>query len=266
MSIRWFARALAACFVVALFVITGCAGATGCLEEATPDRESTASEIVTFSGSIDTASVAGFIDSQAGRRIARVILDSPGGEIRSGIVLANWILDRCADVQVSKACASSCANYLFLAGRRKIIDDGAIVIWHGSALQEDFRRLLADCPRRISELTHSGGELVDRYLRELEDEEARCRYFSAAVDEQNAFFARIGASEYVTRMGQEPHEFRALWTVSPETMAQLGIAQVEAPANYGSHDYMRRFNRPDDPEPILVLGFDDAGAVIERAR
>lgn len=199
-------------------------------------------------------------------RVRRVVLDSPGGDVVAGIALGQWILDRGADVEVRKLCASSCANYPFVAGRRKIIDDGAIVVWHGSALQENFRHRLADCPRRLAELAHAGGEFADAYLRELAAEETMCGALASMRDAQNAFFERVGASEYVTRMGQEPRAFDALWTVSLATMASMGITQVEAPSSYGSHDYMKRFNEPDDPEPILVLGFDAEGRVVELAR
>ena len=126
-----------------------------------------------------------------------------------------------------KVCASSCANYLFLAGRRKVIDDGAIVIWHGSALQKNFRERAADCPRRIGELSHAGGELADLYIRQLAVEETTCELFATMVKAQNDFFERIGASEYVTRLGQEPRAFDAIWTVSLAAMASLGITGVE---------------------------------------
>lgn len=218
-----------------------------------------------FNGPIDASTVQAFMTRYQGRSIRRVVVESPGGDVLQAIELANWMLDHEVDVEVAGACASSCANYLFAAGRHRVIDDGGIVIWHGSALQRDFRDRAGDCRRRLAELERGGGELLERDRDALADEQARCAYHAMLQQRQDAFFARIDGSEYITRMGQEPRNFRALWTVPVAVMARLGYRDVEAPAAYASPDYMRRFNGPHDTEPILSLGFGETGAVVETA-
>ena len=221
---------------------------------------------IAFTGYIDADTVTAFIAKHRAETVERIVVESEGGDVREALVLANWIVDRGLDVEVRKVCASSCANYLFAAGRRKIIEDGGIVIWHGSILQKSFRVRGDDCERRINELQHAGGELADRYLEALDFELQHCAYLASTVARQAAFFARVDVDEYVTRMGQEPHDFKAIWNVPVAVMSRMGLRDVEAPAGYASHEYLKRWNRAGDSEPILSLGFDEAGRVVELAR
>ena len=232
------------------------------------NRPTTPSErpgVAVFSGSIDATSVDAFIARHADDTLHRLIVTSGGGEIGAGMRLGNWVLDHGLDVEVVQVCASSCANYVFTAGRRKIIDDGAIVLWHGSALQKNFRRLLEDCVRQLHERERADGELAGGYADTRSVADPSCDYFAAKEREQVAFFARLGASEYITRLGQEPHDFEALWTVPVETMTLLGYRGVEAPTGYASAAYMTHFNVVEGP-PVLSLRMLDDGSIEQLMR
>lgn len=90
----------------------------------------------------------------AGARIAPTLLqiDSGGGKGHIGLALGEWIQQHSLDVYVEKMCFSSCANFVFTAGRNKYLSGNAILGWHGGfnqanvkekaiqALEEDFRR------------------------------------------------------------------------------------------------------------------------------
>lgn len=60
-----------------------------------------------------------------------IIVDSEGGFTGAGVDIGLDMLDRDLTVIVRNECLSSCANYLFLAARKKIIDNG-YVGFHGS--------------------------------------------------------------------------------------------------------------------------------------
>jgi hypothetical protein len=61
-----------------------------------------------------------------------VVVSSPGGSVASALDMAEHMgLDR-QTLVVDTLCASSCANYLFLAARWKIVPDNAVVGWHGA--------------------------------------------------------------------------------------------------------------------------------------
>ena len=80
-----------------------------------------------------------------GRETGVLEIDSAGGEIVAGMEFGLWVHDLGLDVRVNRACLSSCANYVFPAGRNKVIAPGAVVAWHGSARQTG---LLEACRRR----------------------------------------------------------------------------------------------------------------------
>jgi len=65
-----------------------------------------------------------------------VIVNSPGGDVKKGLELGREIKRRNLDLIVWDRCSSSCANYLFLGARRKIIPEGTLVMWHGSPYRE----------------------------------------------------------------------------------------------------------------------------------
>ncbi len=257
---RVFSRAAWRAWVV-VGLLGGCAA-----EPVQQDDPRDRGGIIHFSGSISGRSVDAFMARHADERVERVVVDSPGGDVAAGIRLANWIADRHADVEVENLCASSCANYLFAAGRRKVIDDRALVLWHGSILQKDFRERGADCDRRIATLDRSPAHDVEQTRREREAEVAYCDSYRQTVESQRAFFARVGVDEYITRMGQEPRAFDGIWTVPVAVMKRMGLHGVEARAEYGSHDDLKHWNHDDDTETILSLGFDADGHVIELAR
>src|SRR6202000_415715 len=100
---------------------------------------------IEFNGKTTPERVDAFIAAHEplGAEIHVVDLTSTGGEVSSAIRLAQWIHKNSLDVRVRLICISSCANYLFPAGRAKTIDPHALVIWHGSAEQKNFREAQA---------------------------------------------------------------------------------------------------------------------------
>jgi hypothetical protein len=73
---------------------------------------------------------------------------------------------------------------------------------------------------------------------------------------QKDFFERVGVSEYVTRLGQEPFHYKAAWTISIPDMERFGIRNVEGPTLYGSPKYCSEWvlsNKPRLPVKCLNL-------------
>lgn len=89
-----------------------------------------------FSGEINSASSAEFVDALAKFEPATplvIVVHSNGGEINAGMAMGEALAPLNTTVVAQRVCASSCANYLFTAGDRRVIDDDALLLFHGGA-------------------------------------------------------------------------------------------------------------------------------------
>lgn len=176
----------------------------------------------------------------AGDRTARWLdIDSGGGEVNIAMDFGEWILGAGLAVRVANRCLSACANYVFPAAAVKVIEPGAIVAWHGSALQtEAASRAAIDAviERDVLPATDPGEREATRSRLVA----ATLAYLELAAARQADFFRRIGVDERITRLGLEHPAVTDFWFVSVATMARFGIDRVVAPTNYAATD-TRRF-------------------------
>jgi hypothetical protein len=63
---------------------------------------------------------------------------SPGGPTTHGLALGQWVQDHKLDVKVLEYCMSSCANYVFTAGRHKVVSNFAVIGLHGGLSSVSF--------------------------------------------------------------------------------------------------------------------------------
>jgi len=64
--------------------------------------------------------------------VTRLVITSGGGLVDAALDLAEAVHARHLDVEVPSTCLSSCANYVFPAGRRKLLARPGAVRWHGT--------------------------------------------------------------------------------------------------------------------------------------
>lgn len=175
------------------------------------------------------AAVASLLDSSGGS-IAKLVIDSGGGDVNVGMDLAELVLASGLDLTVERLCASSCANYVFPAGKSKRINPGSVVVWHGSAIQEGL-----EAGPTVDDIRLPEGVVLsmEQKLELLEKHrEQALRYVEDAKARQRAFFSKIGIDERVTVMGQQL-EVAQEWTLSIKDMARFGIRDVFAADDYG---------------------------------
>lgn len=219
-------RALALLFLA----LPGCA--------SVPDPEAR------FDGLITPQSVEAFLGGVQGRRVPALAIRSPGGELISAMRFGEWVRDQRLALRVEGRCGSACANYVFTAAERKTIAPGAVVYWHGSAEQKDFR----ERDERLVALRNrlAAGDALDADERGYLDQYGRILDYSTRARRlQREFFASLGVAEYVTRAGQEPERLGHSWTLSAEDMKRFGICNVVAPEGYGSANYLAAHPLPD---------------------
>ena len=95
---------------------------------------------ISFVGDIESQTYRDFLYAVRGKedQITTIRINSGGGITEQGMQIGEWVFDHKIDVIVDEICFSSCANYIFTAGKNKIIEKDAIVGWHGSEQQDLF--------------------------------------------------------------------------------------------------------------------------------
>lgn len=138
----------------------------------------------------DTISMQGEIEEGDAARLAnlltsniiKLVVNSNGGDAEEGLAIGKILLGRPIDVQVTGLCVSSCANYIFTAGARKLIKDG-VVGYHGNisaVLDED---------RSNSYRYLRGLGLFDQEIVDID------RRSEIAAEEESQFFRSLGISQ-----------------------------------------------------------------------
>ncbi|MBC3920399.1 hypothetical protein H8L32_23245 [Undibacterium sp. CY18W] len=198
------------------------------------------SNVEWFVGVINPESVAKFITKMEGKKIDRIGLISPGGDVGAAIALARWIKQRDLDVQVRTFCISSCANYLFIAGKNKYIESEALISWHGSVEQKNFRNFQTEYENIKEKSEKKEVELSEVERRFLIDMAKKYVRLKEIRELQQKFFSDMKVDEEITRLGQEPILYSmGRWTASTAVMKKYGITNVFADDNYGKFDYMK---------------------------
>jgi len=93
-----------------------------------------------YTGNMSKASSAAFDAAVAGVRrgqLTRMVISSGGGDTVEGRHVGRWVRDMGLVVEVDVICFSSCADYVFPAGRARVIRADAFVGWHGNERQFD---------------------------------------------------------------------------------------------------------------------------------
>ena len=174
------------------------------------------------------------LNAASGKQVT-LIVTSQGGDVASALRLGDAVHSLGADVTVETVCMSSCANYVFAAGKEKRILPGALVVWHGSVLQRDFRERVQRYEALLGFAKER--ELSPAEAQEMKALEVDAPFLKSIQQTQAQFFARVGVDERITRLGQEPQQIAENWTVGVSTMDLFGLRRVFAPNDYGTLAY-----------------------------
>jgi hypothetical protein len=160
---------------------------------------------VVFSGRIDAASAARLLELLKDPTVTRLVITSGGGLVTPALDIALAVQARQLDVEVPSLCVSSCANYIFPAGRHKTLGRLGAVAWHGNMAHVMYLQQTGQA---------SWG------LNEVED----ARQLAAREAE---FFSRIGVDGFVCWFAKiDPYHLEDFYYLSVEDMERFGIGSV----------------------------------------
>ncbi|MDN3651562.1 hypothetical protein QWY77_02095 [Thalassotalea ponticola] len=124
--------------IVVFFILAGCA--------SVPAPQLAFIEVdgstITYKGDIQSGDLirikSAINNESANPKLFRV--SSGGGSIEEGIKIGRWIKNNKLNVEVVGGCLSSCANYIFTAGNKKILHKDSVLVWHGGAQQPGLKQ------------------------------------------------------------------------------------------------------------------------------
>lgn len=215
-------------------------------------------ETLRFEGPIERNDIARFNDL-IDDGIRTIIVTSGGGDTLAAIPIAESIQRRQLNIIVDGICASSCADYFFIAAHEKSVPRGSLVLWHGG-LGSTLRRSateMRDTMRRAGMTP----EQIDAQFRSWREGAAR----------ESALYRRAGVDmallDYSTEVTENACDF---WAPPPGVLKRLGVDHVTSfwypateielheTANSLRNQYYRRFMKNEAP-PLRVRGGDIDG-------
>lgn len=228
---------------------------------------------ISFVGDIESETYRDFLFAVRGKedQITAIRINSGGGITEQGMQIGEWVFDHKIDVIVDEICFSSCANYIFTAGKNKIIEKNAIVGWHGSEQQDPF--IAAGHGITIAELHARNYEELKEWgglpAGETKEDFVATMLEMDADDDggEQRFLDAIGVNLYLMVYGFLPDQFDYYfsadthfggWTFSIEDMAKFGVDNVsyEGEGQYPSenalenhHHLVTVFTVPTDTLP-----------------
>lgn len=168
--------------------------------------------------------------------ISELVISSLGGEVYWGMKIGEIVYENGWDVRVRGLCFSSCANYVFPAGRNKIIENGGIVGWHGSTRQSQFfaeqqgtssRQQIIDS--LFLALQEGAGDLTQAEINEAIV--SNIALVETRISLEAAYYESIGVDADISVYGFFPQHFATAaaaggWTFTLADMAKFGLDGV----------------------------------------
>ena len=167
-----------------------------------------------------------------------LVVTSRGGEVGLSIDFGNWIHAHKINIRVFDRCLSACANYLFPAAPVKVIERGAIVAWHGSALK-DPTESNEEIAALVDKTVPANDDAKERATNKAQLMNKTLVYFERLVAKQREFFQTIGVDEQLTVVGEKRPEIHEFWFLSVDAMNSYGVQNIVAPSDYQRTDTTR---------------------------
>lgn len=233
---------LAACLIAAA---AGISPGPAAAETNPPDIERARAEpavvrveadTVYYTGNFSEASSKAFDAAVQGiprGRITRMVISSGGGDTVAGRHVARWVRDMGVVVEVDVICFSSCADYVFPAGKARVIRADAFVGWHGNERQFDV--IAARRGERVVDQPQLRGILPEGLSPEQQRAflEEVVRSMAVTQKDEVDFYAQLGLSDAfaVCAVGDDLEQRfgfagRKGWGFSIDDMARLGLTNT----------------------------------------
>jgi hypothetical protein len=194
-------------FILSIFTLYSCYAYAGEWTRVSPDS-------ISLSGEIQEGEFRRFMAIYQ-ETDHTLIVNSTGGNMAEGLRIGQVVLRAQMDVIIRGICASSCANYLFLAGRRKVLDHG-FVGFHGNWLA------YARSPRFEKDKSDVPPDKRDQF-------EKYQHLAAEMIPQETQFFRQIGVSQEFFDKTQIENDngLYDIFIPSPTTFSKYGMKNIE---------------------------------------
>jgi hypothetical protein len=229
-----------------------------------PEEESgrAADGTLVLRGPVDQQMIRRLNEALAGNNITTVRITSHRGNAVDALVIGTTILLRGIDVVVHDLCLGPCAQYIFVAGRQRRLEPGALVGFVSSV--ESMANMLEigaatlDVPLPLTEQFQAARQVEKELLRRRGVRESMLQDVQAAIQPACVIFERnpthvgwnattnyilwVPTREYLKSVGVE---FEGDWPASRRQMRRLAGRFVSDAGlqemRFGDDDHLRRF-------------------------
>lgn len=166
-----------------------------------------------FEGSINIDDISNFNELFT-KDIETIVVTSGGGDVLAAIPIAEKMQRQHIDIVVNGICASSCANYFFIASKRKKVAQESLLLFHGG-----ITPMIENKGQMVEQMTSAGfpPEQIGSYLKSWQEgaEKERALYKKAGVD--------MALLEYSHRVTNGAYDF---WAPPLATLKKLGVKDI----------------------------------------
>ncbi len=187
------------------------------------EKKSTDSDQITLTGMITPDTFLGFQDRlvrSTAKNKTFVVTESGGGNWESALALGILIHRHGWNVEVVDVCASSCANFIFPAGKVKYLHANALLLFHGGPHQENVMAQAIEADRAAAA---SSAPAVDSAPVEAKDPDHTRKEGHVVVDDQGALRLRVLEFLSITNVSSGVELVTRLRDASDRFYEELGV-------------------------------------------
>ncbi|OKY25182.1 hypothetical protein [Thalassotalea sp. PP2-459] len=181
------------------------------------------------------------IYSNAKEKPSTLEITSGGGNGLAGILIGRFLQEKGMDIKIRRFCASSCANYVFPAGKKKRLSNDSLIVYHGGMLQKNLLNKMLT-KHKFPNIYNDSYENKEAFLLKISTLESKLKHKFFA--DKGACAKPDGIIEVIVKSAQRCLKFRQ--KLERDFFAQINVdpklpyyGQIgDYKARYKSYEYI----------------------------
>lgn len=184
-----------------------------------------------------------------------LVVTSSGGKGNAGMDMGFWVYENKLDVEIPCFCASACANFIFTAGRTKILGRAALLMWHGGSHQPNLFSQIDNISNNVINIgSYQASYEKDAKCTFGQTKEECKRIYEKALYigkfKESLFFYTLGLDQNIPYYGQLPYYTSKIdlssyggFYYSLKDMKRMGILNISVKGGKWEPELNRHYRR-----------------------